>query len=69
MFSKIEVNGDGACELYRWLTATMSDEEGNSEIAWNFTKFLIDGNGAVVARYSPMVTPEEIGEDLKSRGF
>ena len=64
MFSKIEVNGDGACELYRALTAAMADEEGKHEIAWNFTKFLVDGEGNVMARFSPMVTPEEIGEKL-----
>ncbi len=66
MFSKIEVNGDGACELYQMLTSTKPDEEGNSDIAWNFTKFLIDRNGNVLDRFSPMVTPEEIGEKLKT---
>ena len=64
MFSKIEVNGDGACELYRMLTAAIADEEGKREIGWNFTKFLVNGEGAVVARFSPTVTPEEIGEKL-----
>jgi glutathione peroxidase len=64
MFSKIEVNGDGACELYQLLTAAQADEEGKSEIAWNFAKFLVDGDGAVVARFAPKVTPEEIGEKL-----
>ena len=64
MFAKIEVNGDEACELYRWLTGSMPDEEGKHEIPWNFTKFLIDGDGEVVARFSPMVTPEEIAERL-----
>jgi glutathione peroxidase len=64
MFSKIEVNGDGACELYQLLTKSIADDEGKPEIAWNFTKFLVDGEGSVVARFSPMVTPEEIGEKL-----
>lgn len=64
MFSKIEVNGDGACELYNLLTSSIADDEGKSEITWNFTKFLVDGEGSVVARFSPMVTPEEIGEKL-----
>ncbi len=65
LFSKIEVNGDGACDLYKILTA-MPDEEGNNDIGWNFTKFLVDGEGKVVARFTPMVTPEEIGEKLDS---
>jgi glutathione peroxidase len=64
MFSKIDVNGSGACPLYQWLTATRPDEEGNSPIAWNFTKFLVDPDGAIVARFAPTVTPEEIGTVL-----
>ena len=60
----MEVNGDGACELYQMLRAAQADEEGNSDIAWNFTKFLVNGDGDIVARFSPMVTPEEIGEQL-----
>jgi len=67
MFSKVEVNGDGACELYQFLKASKSDEEGNEDIPWNFTKFLVDGSGAVVARYGPTTTPEEIGEALGGR--
>jgi len=64
MFAKIEVNGDGACDLYKWLTSQQVDEDGNAELAWNFTKFLVGRNGDVVARFSPMVTPEEIAEQL-----
>lgn len=66
MFSKIEVNGDNACELYQMLTSAIADEEGNNDIAWNFTKFLVDGEGNVLERFSPMITPEEIGEKLKT---
>ena len=64
MFAKIEVNGDGACELYEFLTQAQADEEGNAAIAWNFTKFLVNGEGEVVARFSPKVSPEEIGAQL-----
>ena len=64
LFAKIEVNGDGACDLYRFLKSERADEEGNADIAWNFTKFLVDGSGSVVARFGPRVTPEEIGEKL-----
>ena len=60
MFSKIEVNGDGACDLYRFLKTGNPDEDGNEDIAWNFTKFLVDGEGQVLARFAPTVTPEEI---------
>lgn len=68
LFSKIEVNGDGACELYQLLTAAAPDEEGKHEIAWNFTKFLVDGEGKVLERFAPMVTPEEIGAKLAEYG-
>jgi glutathione peroxidase len=64
LFSKIEVNGDSACELYQMLKAAQSDEEGKADIGWNFAKFLVNGDGEVVARFSPMVTPEEIAEQL-----
>jgi glutathione peroxidase len=64
MFSKIEVNGDGACELYKMLTSAIPDDEGKADIGWNFAKFLVDGSGTPVARFSPMVTPQEIGEKL-----
>jgi glutathione peroxidase len=56
MFSKIEVNGDGACELYSWLR----EQTGGADISWNFEKFLIDRDGNVAERCNPMVTPEEI---------
>ena len=64
MFAKIEVNGDGACDLYKFLKSEKSDEGGNADIAWNFTKFLIDRKGEVVARYGPTTAPEEIGKSL-----
>lgn len=65
MFSKVEVNGPGACDLYQLLTAARADEDGKADIAWNFTKFLIDREGNVVERFSPKVTPEEIDERLQ----
>lgn len=64
MFSKIEVNGDGACDLYKFLKAAQKDEDGAEDIKWNFTKFLVDGDGTVITRYATKVTPEEIGAEL-----
>ena len=66
MFSKIEVNGDGACELYRWLTEALPKADGDPAIAWNFTKFLVGRDGTPLRRYEPMTTPEEIGSDLEA---
>jgi len=62
MFSKIEVNGEGACELYAWLKANEPGEGG--DVTWNFEKFLVGRDGTVLRRYPPMTTPEEIREDL-----
>ena len=50
------------------LTSAIADDEGKADIGWNFAKFLVDGSGAVVARFSPKVTPEEIGEKLGDYG-
>jgi glutathione peroxidase len=60
MFSKIEVNGDSACDLYQWLRA----ETGGGDITWNFEKFLIGRDGTILERLSPTVTPEEIEPKL-----
>jgi glutathione peroxidase len=66
MFAKIEVNGSGACELYQWLKAAKPDEEGGTDIPWNFTKFLIDKSGQVIARFSPQTSPEELNDAIEA---
>jgi len=64
MFSKIEVNGDGACELYRMLKAAQPNDDGTADIQWNFTKFVVGRDGKVLKRFSPRATPEDIGKEL-----
>jgi glutathione peroxidase len=64
LFAKIEVNGDGAHPLYAWLGRQKGGVLG-SRINWNFTKFLIDRNGNVRARFAPMTTPERIAGDVE----
>ena len=64
MFAKVEVNGDQAHPLYRWLKHEGKGILGSEAIKWNFTKFLIDREGQVVERYAPTDTPEKIGKDL-----
>jgi glutathione peroxidase len=66
MFAKLEVNGDGAAEIYQFLKAGHPDDDGNEDIAWNFTKFLIGRDGQVIQRFAPQVTPEEIAEAAKA---
>jgi glutathione peroxidase len=65
MFDKIEVNGDNAHPLYQYLRREKSGLLG-SAIKWNFTKFLIDRSGKVVARYAPTTTPESLTKDIEA---
>jgi len=59
MFDKIEVNGDGACELYKYLTSLDAKPVGPGRIGWNFAKFIVGRNGEVVARFAPRTTPDD----------
>jgi len=58
MFSKVEVNGDGACDLYKTLTALDTKPVGPGAISWNFEKFLVNRQGQVVARFGPRTKPD-----------
>ncbi len=59
MFSKIDVNGDNAHPIYKYLKNELKGTFGN-KIKWNFTKFLIDKKGIPVKRFSPVTKPEKI---------
>jgi glutathione peroxidase len=65
MFSKIDVNGDGAAPLYKLLTATETQPKGAGKVSWNFEKFLLNRKGEVVARFDPRITPDS--QDVTSR--
>lgn len=56
MFSKISVKGDDAHPLYQWLIAQSSEKK---DIEWNFAKFLVDGEGNVIARFSSRTSPKD----------
>jgi len=63
LFSKVEVNGDGAHPLYKYLKS----EAGGlltDAIKWNFTKFLVSRDGKVLDRLAPFVKPKEIEDDI-----
>jgi glutathione peroxidase len=60
MFARIEVNGDDAHPLYRYLKGEAPGLFGTRRIKWNFTKFLVDRSGRVVRRFAPTVTPEAL---------
>ncbi|MFC7374821.1 glutathione peroxidase [Brachybacterium sp. GCM10030268] len=68
MFAKVDVNGEDAHPLYTWLTSSHAGPHGDipaGEIGWNFTKFLIGRDGAVIARYGPKVEPADIADDIE----
>ncbi|WP_462418965.1 glutathione peroxidase [Kytococcus sp. Marseille-QA3725] len=60
MFAKVDVNGEDAHPLFAWLR----EQSGGEDIEWNFTKFLVDGEGNLVKRYSPKTIPAEMGGDI-----
>ena len=59
MFEKIDVNGPDRHPLYTELTQTADAEGHDGDIRWNFEKFLISPDGEIVARYSPVVVPDD----------
>ena len=64
MFAKIDVNGDNAHPLYKYLKSEKSGLLGSS-IKWNFTKFLVDRTGKVVARHAPTAKPESLTREIE----
>ena len=65
MFAKIDVNGASAHPLYNYLKSSKSGLLGPS-IKWNFTKFLVDRSGEVVARHAPTARPEGLRKEIEA---
>ena len=65
MFAKIEVNGDNAHPLFNDLKEEAPGLLGTKGIKWNFTKFLVDGEGNVVQRFGPKDNPEAIRQPMR----
>jgi len=59
MMSKISVKGDDMHPLYKWLTSKSENGVMDSEVAWNFQKYLIDENGKLVDMVEPKVKPDD----------
>ena len=66
IFGKIDVNGDNAHPLYAWLKHEAAGILGTEAIKWNFTKFLVNRDGKVIARYAPATKPEDLAEAIKA---
>ena len=65
MFSKVDVNGDHAHPLFKYLKNEAPGLLGSRGIKWNFTKFLVDKSGKVIKRYGSMDKPESIIKDIE----
>lgn len=66
MFAKIDVNGDAAHPLWKWLKDEKGGLLGIDAIKWNFTKFLVARDGRVLKRYAPTDKPESIAKDIEA---
>ena len=65
LFAKVDVNGDDAAPLYKFLKAAQPGLLGTEAIKWNFTKFLVDRKGRVLKRYAPNDAPESLAGDIE----
>ncbi len=63
LFEKVDVNGESAHPLYKYLKSEAKGTLGN-QIKWNFTKFLVDKQGNVIKRFAPTVNPRAIEADI-----
>jgi glutathione peroxidase len=59
MLAKVDVNGDSACPLYKYLTSVETKPVGAGKIGWNFEKFVLDRNGNVVGRFAADTSPDD----------
>ncbi|MGO0059464.1 glutathione peroxidase [Brevibacillus fluminis] len=65
LFAKINVKGENAHPLYRYLVENTPEPYKTGDIEWNFVKFLVDGNGQIVKQYSARTEPEAIAPDIE----
>ena len=65
MFAKVEVNGETAHPLWKYLKDAKPGLLGTESIKWNFTKFLVDRQGEPAARYAPRTKPEELEKPVQ----
>jgi len=65
MYSKIDVNGDDAHPLWKFLKSKQGGALGMDFIKWNFTKFLVDRDGVPIKRFGPKESPDSMEADIK----
>jgi glutathione peroxidase len=65
MFAKVDVNGDDADPLFKYLKKSKKGILGSEAIKWNFTKFLVNRDGDVIARFASTVKPKDLAKDIE----
>ena len=66
IFEKVDVKGEDAHPLFKYLTSEKKGLLGSESIKWNFTKFLINKEGKPIARFAPNTTPEKISKEIEN---
>jgi glutathione peroxidase len=66
MMEKVEVNGDNAHPLFKWLKSEAPGLLGSEAIKWNFTKFLVGKDGRMLKRYASMDAPAKLATDIEA---
>ena len=66
MMEKVDVNGDEAHPLFKWLKTEAPGVLGSEAIKWNFTKFLVGKDGRVLKRYASMDAPAKLADDIEA---
>lgn len=64
---KLEVNGDNAHPLFKYLTHAAPGTLGTISVKWNFTKFLVSRDGTQIERFASATTPEELAVEIEKR--
>ncbi len=66
MMGKVDVNGNTAAPVWKWLTSEAPGILGTKTIKWNFTKFLVGKDGKVIKRFAPNDSPESLKGDIEA---
>lgn len=66
MFGKVDVNGPHTDPIYAWLKSQAANEDGSRDVSWNFAKFLVGRDGAVIARFAPGTEPESLRDAIEA---
>jgi glutathione peroxidase len=66
MFSKVDVNGDDAHPIYRFLKSEAKGILNTEGVKWNFTKFLVSRDGKTIKRFAPQDKPESLSADIEA---